>query len=249
MDEAQYTAAAFHQAVLATNPQTAVFDCDGTLWEPDSGFGFLRWTLDQAPDLLTPARRAWIRERYRLYEAGVVDESTICGEMVEVYAGIAETRLRDAARSFVAAHVQPFLFPELLPLVAALRQRGTELWAVSSTNRWVIEAGICGEPFAIPSHRILAAEVAIEDGFATDRLLAVPTDDAKREALLAAGLAHPDVVFGNSIHDAAMLAIARRAFPVNPSPGLRAIAAEQGWRVFEPLRTGWRPDTTHAQTL
>ena len=32
------------------------------------------------------------------------------------------------------------------------------------------------------------------------------------------GVTAPDAVFGNSVHDAAMLAIARRAFPVNPTP-------------------------------
>jgi phosphoserine phosphatase len=42
------------------------------------------------------------------------------------------------------------------------------------------------------------------------------------------------VVFGNSIHDLAMLELARRAFPVNPSPALIQAAAERGWGYFRP---------------
>jgi phosphoserine phosphatase len=48
------------------------------------------------------------------------------------------------------------------------------------------------------------------------------------------GLTAPDAVFGNSIHDAAMLAIARGAFPVNPSADLLTRAAAEGWPVYYP---------------
>ena len=48
------------------------------------------------------------------------------------------------------------------------------------------------------------------------------------------GADSPDVVFGNSIHDAAMLAIAKRAFPVNSTPALLQIAGDKGWPVFYP---------------
>jgi phosphoserine phosphatase len=44
----------------------------------------------------------------------------------------------------------------------------------------------------------------------------------------------PDAVFGNSVHDAAMLAIARGAFPVNPTPALVERSAQEGWPVYYP---------------
>ena len=44
----------------------------------------------------------------------------------------------------------------------------------------------------------------------------------------------PDAVFGNSIHDAAMLATAKRAFPVNATPALLQIAGDKGWPVYYP---------------
>jgi phosphoserine phosphatase len=69
---------------------------------------------------------------------------------------------------------------------------------------------------------------------ATDRLRAVPTDEGKVEALRRVGVSAPDAVFGNSVHDAAMLAIARGAFPVNPSPELLNISSTRGWPVYYP---------------
>ncbi len=230
-----YTPEEFHAAVLAVEPRTAVFDCDGTLWGPDAGLGFMLWSLEHG--MVSAERRAAIEERYRLYEAGQVDEAAMCGEMVQLYAGLPEILLEEAAHAYVQARIMPTIFPAMAILVHALRKAGTELWAVSSTSRWVIEAGVGANGrsgFLIPRERILAVEVAVEDGMITDLLLAVPTDEAKAEALVKAGLASPDAVFGNSIHDAAMLAIARHAFPVNANAGLLPIAAEQGWRCFKP---------------
>jgi phosphoserine phosphatase len=48
------------------------------------------------------------------------------------------------------------------------------------------------------------------------------------------GTTAPDAVFGNSVHDAAMLAIARRAFPVNPSEALVERSIQEGWPVYYP---------------
>ena len=236
---APYSPAEFHDAVFSASPRTAVFDCDGTLWGPDSGFGFMRWSLDQG--MVAPARHEWMERRYALYEAGTVDEATICGEMVQLYASLPETLVREAAAHYVQEFILPHIFPSVVTLARELAEAGAQLWAVSSTCNWVVEAGLAaagiggnGPGLHIARERILAAEVAIEHGLVTDRLLAVPTDEAKADALQGAGLAHPDAVFGNSLHDAAMLAIAGRAYPVNPSPGLVALAAEQGWRAFQP---------------
>ncbi len=101
---------------------------------------------------------------------------------------------------------------------------------MSSTNNWVIEEGV--SRFGIPAAHVLAAEVKIVNGHVTSDLVAVPTDEAKAEALIRAGVPKPDCVFGNSIHDEAMLKIAKHAFPVNPTPGLVQSSAENGWTVF-----------------
>ena len=68
----------------------------------------------------------------------------------------------------------------------------------------------------------------------TDRILDVPTDEGKVASLARAGITHPDAVFGNSVHDAAMLAIARQAYPVNPTPALVSRSAAESWPIYFP---------------
>ena len=220
----------FLAAVHALAPRVAVFDCDGTLWSGDAGSAFMHWTIENG--LLSAERVAWLNGRYEGYRRGKVSELAICGEMVQVYAGLAEQDVRAAAATFFRTHIEPNLFPELQQLIAALQAAGTDIWAVSSTNDWVIEEGV--QRFGIAANRVLSARVHIVDGMVTDRLIDVPTDEGKVAALRRVGVPHPDAVFGNSIHDAAMLGIARRAFPVNPTPALLAQSAAAGWPVYFP---------------
>ena len=226
----QYTREEFHHAVIATHPQTAVFDCDGTLWTGDAGYGFMIWSIESG--LVSRNTADWVDTQYRLYRAGKVSEVEMCAEMVQMYSGLEEDELRRAAATYFRTHIEANFFPELRELIADLQAAGTVLWAVSSTNNWVIEEGVAR--FGIPASRVLAAEVKIVNGHVTSDLIDVPTDEAKATALIRAGVPQPDCVFGNSIHDEAMLKIAKHAFPVNPSPALLQSAAENGWTVFYP---------------
>ena len=162
---------------------------------------------------------------------------------MQVYRGLPVGRLRQAAADFFRDHVQRNIFPEMLELVTELQRRGTEIWAVSSTCDWVIEEGV--KQFGIPPECVLAACVFCENGNATDCLRDVPTDEGKVAALARVGITatvnQPDCVFGNSIHDAAMLAVARSAFPVNPSPALAAAAAARGWPLYYPAGAAPQP--------
>ena len=225
-----FSAADFHAAVHALAPRIAVFDCDGTLWSGDAGSGFMRWTIERG--ILSPEAIARLDVRYKGYLAGRVSELEICGEMVQIYAGLREQDMRATAAEFFATEIERNIFPEMRELIRDLQTAGTEIWAVSSTCDWVIEEAV--RRFAIPTNRVLAAQVAIADGVVTDTLIDVPTDEGKVAALARVGLTAPDAVFGNSVHDAHMLAIARRAFPVNPSPALLERAGGEGWAVYYP---------------
>jgi phosphoserine phosphatase len=233
IETAPWTGEALQRKVLELKPRVAVFDCDGTLWDGDSGSGFMTWSMEQG--LVSRSTSDWIDTRHRAYRAGTVSEVQICGEMVQIYAGLRETELREAAARYVSEFVTPRVFPEIVQLVATLRAAGVELWAVSSTNKWVIAEGV--KAFAIPEQRVLAAEAAVVDGMITSTLVDVPTDEGKAIALKRVGLSRPDAVFGNSVHDLAMLELAANAFPINPSPALLEAVRRHGWGWFRPAGT------------
>jgi phosphoserine phosphatase len=200
------------------------------LWSGDAGSSFMKWTVETG--LVSREATDWIDARYRGYLKGEVSEVAICGEMVQMYQRLREDEMRRAAKTFFTSQIEPNIFPEMKELVDELHAKGVEIWAVSSTNNWVIEEG--AQRFGIPAERVLAACVQVKDGVVTDVIQDVPTDAGKVAALARAGVTTPDAVFGNSVHDVAMLEIARRAFPVNPTPALMERSAQEGWPVYYP---------------
>lgn len=220
----------FLESVRALAPKTAVFDCDGTLWSGDAGSGFMKWSIETG--LVSREVTDAIDARYRQYLRGEASELEICGEMVQMYQGLRELEMRQAARTFFAESIEAKIFPEMRALIAELQKAGTEIWAVSSTNHWVVEEGV--RRFGIAAENVLAARVRVEGGVVTNELIDVPTDGGKVDALLRAGVTEPDAVFGNSVHDAAMLALGKKAYPVNASPALVELSAQEGWAVYYP---------------
>jgi phosphoserine phosphatase len=221
---------AFVESVVALRPRIAAFDCDGTLWPLDSGEGFFYWEMERG--LIPPDVATWARQRYDDYRRGAVGEETMCGEMVTIHAGLSEPIIAEAAREYFEETIAPIIFPEMQALTSRLADDGVELWAVSSTNNWVVNAGV--ERFGIARQRVLAACVDVDGDVVGNRLVHVPSGEAKA-TLLRQRLAGPlDTAFGNSIHDAAMLGMARNAFAINPSAELEDLARSKGWTVYRP---------------
>lgn len=225
------SAVQFVESVLALEPKIAVFDCDGTLWEGDSGADFFYWEIERG---LIPSKVAqWALPRYEDYKAGKVDEETMCGEMVTINAGISEKEMEQAGEEFFSSVVESRIFPEMQQLTRLLRAAGCDVWAVSSTNVWSIAAGV--KRFDIPENRVLAVTVEIENGLATDRLIQVPTDEGKAVVIRKNVPGTVDLCLGNSIHDAAMMELARRAFAVGPTEELGRLAKAKQWVTYRPM--------------
>src|SRR2546429_9844358 len=161
----------FVNSVLQLQLRVAVFDCDGTLWSGDAGEGFFDWELQR--NLLSDEVVHWARPRYAAYKAGKVTEEQMCGEMVTMHRGLTEAEVQRAANRYFEEHCVSDIFPEMQVLVHLLQGAGCEVWAVSSTNEWVIRAGM--RHFGIPEEKILAAAARIEGGTITDHRIRTPT--------------------------------------------------------------------------
>jgi phosphoserine phosphatase len=221
----------FIETVLSLKPRLATFDCDGTLWSGDAGEGFFSWEIDQG--LVSKEVASHMRSRYADYRAGRVAEDVMCGEMVTMHRGLREELVQQACDTYFAQAIAPNIFPELQELVERLRGFACDVWAVSSSNQWIIRSAMTY--FGVPQNRILASEVAVENGVITDRLIRVPSGPGKPEAIKSVLHDHrPDCAFGNAIWDSEMLALARHAFAINPNPNLKEIAQANGWTVYQP---------------
>jgi HAD superfamily phosphoserine phosphatase-like hydrolase len=231
-----FTAQTFLDSVLRLAPKVAAFDCDGTLWSGDAGETFFDWEIGTG--LVSAEVGATMRARYADYKAGKVSEEDMCGEMVTMHAGMAEAKLMLAATQFMNDQFPGRIFPEMRELVEHLHQNGCEIWAVSSSNEWVIRAGM--QLFGIPGNRILATKAELENGKVSNGLIRVPSGPGKPKALQEVVKENTDAAFGNSRWDVDMLASATHAFAINPNPDLELTARQRGWNIYFPDGTGPR---------
>jgi phosphoserine phosphatase len=220
----------FIETVLSLKPRVATFDCDGTLWSGDAGEGFFSWELEQG--LVSEQIVCWARSRYADYKAGNVAEDVMCGEMVTMHRGLRENVVQQAADAYFAQAIAPDIFPEMRALVERLRASGCDVWAVSSSNQWIIRSGM--RWFGIPQNRILSAETAVGNGTIMDHLIRVPSGPGKPEAIRSVLKSPPDCAFGNAIWDREMLAMSKHAFAINPNPDLKTVGLANGWTVYQP---------------
>ncbi len=131
--------ASFLDLVLRLQPRVAAFDCDGTLWSGDVGEGFFDWELKQG--IVSEVIAKSMRVRYADYKAGRVSEDDMCGEMVTMHRGMPESALLRATSDYFEHSFPGHIFPEMRELVGRLQQGGCDVWAVSSSNEWLIRAG------------------------------------------------------------------------------------------------------------
>lgn len=233
MKPSQTQSSSLIDSVLGLNPQLAVFDCDGTLWSGDAGEGFFDWELKCG--VFSDEIVRWARARYADYRAGKVTEDEMCGEMVTMHQGLKETDVLALAREFFEQNFVSRIFAEMRELIARLQNTGCDVWAVSSTNQWVVREAL--PHVGIPAGKMLAASAEVKDGVITGNLTRLPSGPGKPKAILEVIGQIPDAAFGNSRWDADMLTLAKHAVAVNPNPDLEKLAREKTWTIYRPATT------------
>jgi phosphoserine phosphatase len=226
----------FIESVLRLSPRVAAFDCDGTLWSSDAGETFLDWEIRRG--IVSDAIGRAMRIRYADYKAGKVSEDDMCGELVTMHRGLSDAAMMEAAAEFMTGSFPGNVFPEIRDLVYRLNGQGCSLWAVSSSNEWVIRVAM--KQFGIAEDHVLATKPVLLNGIVTDRLVRIPSDSGKKRALQEVAGNEIDAAFGNSRWDAEMLAMAKHAFAINPNADLEATARLRGWTIYFPEGTARR---------
>ena len=100
-----------HLVLDNKHPFVAVFDCDGTMWSGDSGYGFMDWSLEQGLGFALDHRL----DRHPLPRLS----SRHCERSADVrrdgadYAGLREQELRAAAAGYVEEFVRARVLPEI----------------------------------------------------------------------------------------------------------------------------------------
>ncbi|MBI3891365.1 MAG: HAD-IB family phosphatase [Candidatus Wallbacteria bacterium] len=221
------------EALMASGPGLAVFDADGTLWSDDAGEGFYGWLVEQRRLKGVDYSHDPVAE-YFAVEAK--DQPLAYGMAVTQMAGLSEDAVKRWAASYFRVAFAKRVHQPQKNLIAALRAHGWDVWIVSASNRWIIQAGA---PYVgvDPSH-VVGIDLVVRDGVLTDRLAyPVTWGPGKAEAIARLIARRPDLATGDSRGDLEMLMSARGlallvAHPEKASQKqMRTLARRRGWLV------------------
>lgn len=210
-----------------------VFDADGTLWRDDIGEAFARWLI--AEKKLVPPQ---VADPFAEYERlCAIDKMVGYPYLVQIMAGIREQDLRAWADAFAKTHVAQHAYQPQHALIKALQAKGADVWIVSASNQWIVEAG--GHYLGIPADKVVGIRLEVKDGILTDRVIPPVTyRPGKVEAIGKYIGKTPILVAGDSITDYEMMALSSDiALVIHPQEGgsgpkqLKALAEKHGWPI------------------
>lgn len=248
VEKKQQASAAFSTEVrqrldeaLAAEGCLWVTDADKTLWAGDIGEAFLR-ALAAEKVLVAPDAQGDV---WASYEARVAEDRTRgYAWAVQAMAGLSEADVRERSRAFAEGFVPAQAFPAVQGLVDEAKARGCEIWVVSASSHWIVEAGVA--LMGLDPAKVLAMRVEVDDGVLTDRLVDPLTNEAGKVAAIEQRIGRrPTIVTGDSSGDFEMLDFAERVALLISQPGVTDAAyadhaVDRGWLV-QPLLTPGAP--------
>ena len=216
----------------------ALFDLDNTLLPIDSDYAWGAFTTEIGwADAKDFRRRN--DEFYAQYQAGRLDPHEFVRFSTEAMRRKGRLLAEQAREEFMRLVIEPALRQEAMDLVRSHQQAGDLVAIVTATNDFI--TGPIAQRFGV-SELIATVLERDADGEPTGAIEGPP---AFREGkvqrveqwLAARGLGWEDaqasVFYSDSPNDLALLERVSDPVATNPSPELRRLAQERGWRILD----------------
>lgn len=223
---------------MTTPTRLALFDLDHTLLPLDSDYqwaDYLARTGRAGDPAEAQARNEELMERYN---AGQLTAEQSAEFMLGLLARASQPELAQWHEAFMAEVIRPAIRDNAIALVQEHVARGDLCAIVTATNDFVTAP--IARAFGIPHLIATIAETRL--GRYTGRIQGVPSFQAGKitrvdEWLAGMGLsrnAFQEIFFySDSPNDLPLLEVVSHPIATNPSPILRDIAQERGWKILD----------------
>jgi phosphoserine phosphatase len=203
-------------------PPVVVFDCDGTVIQGDIGEAMFYRQIERFLFRVSPAL-LW-HDHPKRTELGNLYESLVAlpaerrsqDRRYQALAGFRVSEAREIANATIRSElatpigtrtIGTFTLPsgirylrEPLAYLERLRHIGAEIWVVSGSNRWSVEAVF--QPYGIPPGQVLGIDLQQDSGVLAPQVQGpVPVLEGKLDALRAHTNRQPVLVFSDSAYD------------------------------------------------
>ncbi|HUH59328.1 MAG TPA: HAD family hydrolase [Candidimonas sp.] len=223
---------------MTSAKRLALFDLDHTLLPLDSDYqwaDFLARTGRAGDPAEAQRRNDDLMERYN---AGNLTAEQSAEFMLGLLNGPAAADLAEWHEAFMAEVVRPAIRPIAQDLVREHIDCGDICAIVTATNEFVTQP--IARAFGIP--HLIATIPEMRDGRYTGRIQGVPSFQAGKVtrveqwlSTMGASLADfkTSFFYSDSPNDLPLLEAVTHPIATNPSPGLRQVAQERGWKILD----------------
>ncbi len=193
-----------NQELKSNSRPIAAFDADGTLWDLDLGEDFFQWQIQHcAGQFKFPIPEdPWVH--YRNMKASG-DPRPAYLWLAQINQGLPIETIQAWAEQAVQSQEPLAIFPDQRKLIEWLQQKGVEIFVITASVKWAVEAGAAR--LGIPADHVLGVATTIENGLITTQQAGTITyREGKIQALLekTKGL-KPFLSCGNTMGDIALL--------------------------------------------
>ncbi|MES3038164.1 MAG: haloacid dehalogenase-like hydrolase [Bdellovibrionota bacterium] len=190
-----------HLAVnsLPKSGAVAAFDADGTLWDTDLGENFFNYLIDH--QLVSLPQDPW--GHYTSLKASEPKKAYLW--LAQILAGKSLAQVKTWAEEAVA-EIKPIpVFDEQKKLIAMLKQKNVEIFVITASVTWSVQAGI--GLLGLDPSCVIGVETKIKDGIVTtEQAGPISYKEGKVEALFGRnGSRRPFLACGNTEGDLALL--------------------------------------------